>query len=252
MSEPIVSSFGQVPVRIFEARPAARTPAVLLFHGLRSSADTLDREARALAAAGMTAILPDAPHHGVRSSVFLKTMPDTATREGYARLLAIFRESRDEIPSLVDHVLARGHDTVAIAGVSMGGYIALAAAAVEPRLAAFASLLGSPDWTPHEGEAAAAAGAYAAELSESPHLRPEVFAPRPLLFLNGAHDVNVPPGPARALAERLCPIYERAGAPDALMYRAYETGHFVPPAIWDEMVETAVTFLGRTLLARVG
>jgi pimeloyl-ACP methyl ester carboxylesterase len=221
-----------------------------LFHGLRSSAETLDREARAIADAGITAILPDAPHHGARRSPFLETMPDTGTREGYRRLLQILREGRDEIPSLVDAALAIA-DRVAIGGVSMGAYIALASAAVDPRLVAFASLLGSPDWTPTEGEAASSKEAFASELAESPHLHPAAFAPRPLLLLNGAHDLDVRPGGTRALAETLRPLYARAGSTEALVHREYDTGHFAPPAIWDEMVRTTVSFLSRQLASDV-
>ncbi len=247
MPAPRSELVGRVPVRIYEAEgeaPPARV-AVLFFHGLRSSSDVLDAEARAIAAAGMTAVLVDAPHHGARRSRVLETMPDTATREGYATLLRILREARDEVPALVDHLLARGHARVAIGGVSMGAYVALAAATREPRLAAVASLLGSPDWTPHEGEAAASVADLAEALSESPHLRAEAIAPRPLLLLNRARDVNVRPEGARSLAMRLRPLYGRAGAGEALVHREYDVDHFAPPPVWREMVSRAVAFLAR-------
>ena len=48
--------------------------------------------------------------------------------EGYRRLLLILREAREEVPALVDDLLAKGHERVAIMGVSMGAYIALAEA----------------------------------------------------------------------------------------------------------------------------
>ena len=249
MREPRLSFAGNVPIRIHAADDDDHRAAVLFFHGLRSSAEMLDAEARAIAAAGMTAIVADAPHHGARRDAVLETMPDTATREGYRTLLRILREARDEVPPLVEHTLGLGYQQVAIAGVSMGAYIALAAGVVEPRLAAVVSLLGSPDWTPHEGEAAACAADFADVLAESPHLRAEAFVPRPLLFLNGARDVNVPPEPARALARRLRPLYDRRGAGDALVHREYDTGHFAPPEVWREMVAAAVSFLAGALLA---
>lgn len=215
--------------------------AVLFFHGLRSSSASLAAEARVLTAAGLTVLTPDAPHHGARLSPFLATMPDTSTAEGYRRLLVILREARDEVPMLVDRALAEGHARVAIAGVSLGGFIALAAGAIEPRLCAIASLLGSPDWTPHEGEAAANVALFAEALAEAPCHHPEAFPPRPLLLLNGAFDTNVPPGGARAFVERLRPMY--AGAEHALVHREYDCDHFAPPETWSEMIATAATFL---------
>lgn len=244
VSEPSTSRVGVIPIRTF--RGATPGPAILFFHGLRASSEGLDAEARAFAAAGITAIMVDAPHHGARRDTFLETMPDTATREGYRRLLTIFREARDEVPSLVDHAQAAGHTAIAIGGVSLGGYIALAAAG-EPRLAAIVSLLGSPDWTPHEGEGAAAREHFAEALAESPHLRPEVFVPRPLLMITGTRDVNVPPAPTRALHARLRPLYAEAGADAALVHREFDTAHAVAEPMWRAMIALATSFCANTL-----
>ncbi|MEZ4257530.1 MAG: alpha/beta fold hydrolase [Polyangiaceae bacterium] len=245
---PVRSAIGPAPVWTFSAERDARAPAVLLFHGLRSSSAALHDEARAIARAGMTAVLVDAPHHGARRSPVLDAMPDTGTREGYATLLRILREAKDEVPSLVDHLLGLGHARVAIAGVSMGAYVALAGAVLEPRISPIVSLLGSPDWTPHEGEAATAADVRADADDASPCRHPEAFVPRPLLMLNGARDVNVRPEGARAFAEALRPLYAARGASDVLVHRELDVDHFAPPEVWREMVETAVVFLSRALL----
>ena len=94
----------------------------MLYHGLRVGSDSLEREARWMA-------------NGRRHSEVVATMPDAMTVDGHRVLLRILREARDEMPFLVDHVLAQGHAKVAVAGVSMGAFIALAAATVQPRLA---------------------------------------------------------------------------------------------------------------------
>ena len=248
MMRPLLGSLAGAPTRTFAGtRPEA---AVLLFHGLRSDGASLDDVGRQLAERGRTAILVDAPQHGARRSDVLETMPDTGTREGYARLLRILQEARDELPLLVDEVLALGHDRVAIAGVSMGAYVALSAAAVEPRLSAIASVLGSPDWTPHEGEAASAAAQaeLAPAIAESPCRRPSAFVPRPLLLLNGAHDAAVRPEPARALAAVLRPEYDAVGRGDALVHVEYDVPHYVPPPVWSEMMATMTAFLERWVL----
>lgn len=247
-AEPRLALAGDVPLRIHAARGASRGGgAVLFFHGLRSSSDVLDADARVIADAGVTVILVDAPHHGARRDAVLEKMPDTGTRAGYATLLRILREARDEVPALVDHARALGFGKVAIGGVSLGGYIALSAAVSEPHLAAVASLLGSPDWTPHEGEAAASRDAYADALAESPHLRAEALAPRPLLQLVASRDRNVPPGPSRALAARLAPLYDAHGARDALLHREVDSEHFVPEPLWRGMIAETASFLARAL-----
>lgn len=224
-------------IRVLDPRgPSAG--AVLCYHGLRSSLDSLVSEAHFLTDAGMTAVLVDAPHHGSRFSEVLATMPDALSLAGHYVLLRLLREARDELPALVDRVHAMGHARVAVCGVSFGGFIALTAAATEPRLAAAVSILGSPDWTPRDG---LVPDDLRDAVAESPHLRPEAFPPTPLLMLNGAHDENVRPGPARHLAEALRPLYAAGG--HRLVHREYPTGHFPDPATWRDMWSTAATFL---------
>jgi len=238
---PVDSLAGAVPLRTYAPRSGETTAgAVLLYHGLRSSMDSLDREATTLAAAGMTVILVDAPHHGARHSEVVTTMPDALTLPGHYVLLRLVREARDEVPSLVEHALRLGHRDVAIAGVSFGAFIALAAATIEPRLAAIVSVLGSPDWTPRDG---AVPPDLQEIVAESPLVRHDTFAPRPLLLLNGALDDNVRPAPARALATKLRPIYEAAGH-GPLVHTEYPSATHTPSeADWNDMWTTAARFL---------
>jgi alpha-beta hydrolase superfamily lysophospholipase len=215
---------------------------VLFFHGLRASAEVHDREARALAAAGLTVMLPDAPHHGARRDAVLDTMPDALSLDGHRVLLRILREARDEVPALVDHALALGHRKVAIAGISMGAFIALAAATIEPRLAAVASIFGTPDWTPRDG----IVPADLVEMTlESPHLHPETFPPRPLLLLNGGRDRNVRPAAAHAFAEQLRPLYAATGGGPLMHLELPNVDHFPNERDWNALWATAVEFLVR-------
>lgn len=241
----IIDSFaGVVPLRTYSGTSSAG--AVLLFHGLRSSKEALDGEARRFAEAGMTVMLVDAPHHGARHSDVVGTMPDALSLAGHYVLLRLLREARDEIPSLVDHAYALGHRRVAIAGVSFGAFIALAAATIEPRLAAIVSILGSPDWTPRDG---VVPDDLADAVAESPHLRHETFAPRPVLFLNGGLDDNVRPAPARALAEKLRPIYEQPEIGPLVHVEYPNATHFPSPSDWDDMWSKATRFLVDALAA---
>ncbi len=240
---PVISWVGDIPIRTYaSSQPLA--PAVLFFHGLRVSGETHDREARSLASAGLTVVAVDAPHHGLRRSVVLDTMPDALTLEGHRVLLRILRAARDEVPRLVDHLLLAGHPKVAVAGISMGGFIALAAATAEPRLAAIASVFGSPDWTPRDGTIPPN---LREAVLESPHLHPEAFPPRPLLLLNGGADDNVRPGPARELAAKLRPLYAMMGG-TLVHHEAEGVDHFPSDAVWTELWSKAVRFLHDALV----
>ena len=76
-------------------------------------------------------------------------------------------------------------------------------------------------------------------------IRPKELHPqRPLLLLNGGLDDNVRPAGARALAERLRPIYDASGG-GPLVHTEYPgMTHFPNEREWDEMWTTATRFLG--------
>lgn len=212
---------------------AVTRKALLFFHGLRSGADSLEDAARTLSDYGLDVILPDAPHHGKRRDAVLDTMPDTSTPEGYATLLRILREARDEVPALVDDLLVKGYESIAIGGVSFGAFIALASARVERRTSAIVSILGTPDWTPSDLDPALF------DLSDSPHVDFHELPPRPLLLLNGARDMAVRPEGARNLFARLRPIYGSV----PLLHREWDCPHYVPPESWAEMLAETGRFL---------
>ncbi len=248
-SPPRDALVGVIPVRTYRPSPAVPQPggAVLLFHGLRSSMDSLAREAEILSGAGLTVVVVDAPHHGRRHSEVVGAMPNALEMPGFATVLRLVREARDEIPLLVDHLTREGHRAVAVAGVSFGGFIALAAATVEPRLAAIASVLGTPDWTPRSG---VAPSELEAVVAESPLARYETFAPRPVLLLNGALDENVPPHGARALAAKLGPLYATSGAGPLVHHEYPHTTHFPSPEVWRDMWLKTARFLVDALAER--
>lgn len=234
-------SGAEVPALVFRPEGPQRAPAVLFYHGLRASKEGQRKEGRSLAQAGFAAVVVDAPHHGARRSDRLEQLRGA---EGDAADLIFFkmvREAVDEVPGLVSLLLAEGHPSVAIAGISMGGYIALAGAVDEPRLVAVVSILGSPDWTPDSG-------VVAPELAEivaaDPMHRRERLVPRPLLLLNAGRDTHVRPEGARALAAALRPRY--AGTPGRLEHREWpESDHFMRAPDWDELWATTLAFLGR-------
>jgi dienelactone hydrolase len=226
--------FGDAPVRIHSAGHAG-APAVLFFHGLGVSGAVNAKEADSLAAAGLTTVLVDAPHHGARRSALLEEMRDASEQVRHRNFSRMLREARAEVPLLVDRLLADGHPRVGICGISMGGFIALAAATVEPRLAAVVSILGSPSFDPR--------GEIGDRSPDEPEAMPERFPPRPLLLLNAGRDERVPPGPAQRFAECLRPIYaERGGGP--LVQHVYpNSGHTMNESDWNDLWARTVEFL---------
>lgn len=214
---------------------------------------SVEREASLLAEAGLVVVTVDAPHHGARRSHVVDAMPNALELPGFATVLQLVREARDEIPTLVDHLARSGHDRVAIAGVSFGAFIALAAATIEPRLHAIVSVLGTPDWRPRssvagEADGRTSPGAVPSELveiiAESPLSRFATIPPRPLMMLNGALDENVLPQGARALATKLRPFYESDDAAPLVHHEYPRTMHFPSPEVWHDMWSRAARFLG--------
>lgn len=233
----------RVPVRITRSASGRPGPAVLLLHGLNASKEVQDKEASSLARAGFVTVAVDAPHHGERRTPLLDEMRGATGGAAHAILLRMVREAVDEIPALVDSLLEEGRGPIGIVGISMGAYIALAAIAREPRLAAVVSILGSPDWSPRSGEPT---GEIRPWLAEAPVHHPERFPPRAVLLANAGQDVNVPPQAARRFAEVLRPLY--AQSPDRLCYVEYPgSGHFMREEDWDDLWGRTLHWLGTYL-----
>lgn len=115
-------------------------------------------------------------------------------------MLELARATAAEIPALVDALQVR---RIAVAGVSMGGYIVYAALSREPRIHAAVSILGDPELLEDDAHANRVA----------------------LLSIAGERDENVPPGAARALHARLTGTHryvELPGEPHLMSERAWK------------------------------
>ena len=213
---------------------------MLVYHGLGATKEVQRKECRSLAEAGLLAVAVDAWGHGER------LLPDFAERMGSANkheeFLDIVHRSTLEIPGIIDALVALLGDRAGrfgVVGISMGGYIAFAAAAHEPRLQAFVPILGSPDWT---------VGARGDErlLPKSPHRGPRAFAPRALFAANAGQDRNVPAEAARSFVDSLRRAY--VDSPGRLDYREYPLSeHFMRPEDWDDLWGKAVRWMERFL-----
>jgi dienelactone hydrolase len=196
--------FGEIPALVaYRDAPedAAARGTVLVYHPLGRDkslhADDLER----LATRGFLAVGVDAIAHGERG------IPDGWRRfwaDPLKSLLEVVTLSTAEVPGLIDALEARGwaaRGRIGIAGVSLGGFIAYAAALLDARIGAAACVNASPSW---------------GDDPRSPDRRPDAFYPLALLSITSSDDQLVPTASARALHEALAPRY--AGAPDRLRY----------------------------------
>lgn len=224
-----------MPVLI--ARPAvgsAPWPAVLWYHGFTADRTSGRVELEALARAGILAVGVDAVGHGARRLSDFDERFAGSGDEFMRRFLDLVVRTVAEVPSLFDRLRDEGladERRLAVAGVSMGGYVTYGAVAADRRVRAATPLLGSPEW-PHP---------------ESPHLHPDRFFPTALLSVTGGADESVPPGPARAFHHVLEEESYR-DAPERLRYMEIEGApHLMHPADWARAIRSVVGWLERFL-----
>ena len=229
--------FGDIPLRLVFC-PGPRRGTILHYHGLSESKESYPNALSIFARAGFLAVGVDAIGHGERLA-----RDFAGETSSFQKILRWADESAREVPVLVDaltNLLGSALGRVGLSGVSFGGYVAYAAFAREPRLAALVAILGSPDYTAGGTlEGAEAAG-------ESPHRVPERFAGRPLLAVNARHDQSVPPEHARRFVERLRPLY--AAQPERLDYLEFpDSGHFITDDEWRHVWTRTTDWFSRYL-----
>ncbi len=223
---------GEVPaLAAFDAtaEAAATRGTVLVYHPLGADkslhADDLER----LAARGFLAIGVDAIAHGERR------VPGAYARfraDPYGALLEVVTATVAEVPGIVELLVARGWAApgrVAIAGVSLGGFVAYGAALAERRIVAAVCVAASPDWGPDP---------------RSPHRAVERFFPLALLSVVAGDDELVPAEPTRALHADLAPRY--ASAPERLrLLELPGEGHHMTLAGWERARDETERWLER-------
>lgn len=221
-----------IPVRQVQARPPAECRGVVLFyHGFSAAIEGQGKELHSLAEAGYLALGVDAVGHGHRLWPDFEDRFRGSPRNSEKTFLGIVEDSAQEIPRLVDEVEARGwlpSGRLAVAGISMGGFITYRAAALEPRIRVLLPILGSPRWQ--------------ISRPESPHRNLDGFWPKALCSQNAADDTNVPPRDARELHQALASRYQ--GNPERLRYVEFpDCGHFMPEASWNQLWANCLAFL---------
>jgi uncharacterized protein len=229
-----------------EPRPA---PAVVFLHGLGASADAQRPELDSLAEHGLTAVGIDAPHHGTRRDGWLDEMSSLEPPESHVRFLRLLLAALPEVSRTLDHLEREGHGPIGVAGISMGAYIALAAAAEDARIRTTVSILGSPSWAPRRGPITHEMRAL---MEHAPVHRPADCARHPLLMMNAGRDTSVPPdlpGGPRDF-ERLVHEQHPALASHFSYVEYAESEHFMREGDWQDLWSRTLAFLDAHLRSR--
>ncbi len=221
----------------------ADAPLVIALHGLGGSKEKMLPGLYEFARTGCRAVAIDVRLHGER--------PDAESREAcleadyFGATADMIEGTAQDLSRLLDHF---GSVQAAIHGISLGGYIAFAALAVESRLHAASVAIGSPDWLGPLRQFGLGPGhpAFdrAAQLNPLDFL-PQTLPPRPLLMLHGAADEVVSPDGVVALEQRLRPLY--AAHPERLALELYPgLGH----SYTDDMLRRSVEWIRHFLPVR--
>jgi len=209
---------GSAPALI--VRPVdARLPAVLWFHGFGVGKETHEPELARFAAAGFAAIGIDAAGHGARRLPDLAERQAAPREEAKATMLELAAQTADETPAILDALIAShiaDPHAIAVAGVSMGGYVVYRAMA-DQRVKAAVSILGAPELLRESAEHVA------------------------LLSITAERDENVPPAEARRFHET------RSGTHRYL--EIANAGHLMNEAQWNEAIDATVAWLTPLLRA---
>ncbi len=199
---------------------ADRAPAVLLLHGLSSNKERMSSSAgRTLASRGISSLALDLPLHGERRA--------GDPRDKLSNPLALvgaWRTAVKEVEDAVGWLAAQpaiDAMRLGVLGYSLGGFLALMAAADDERLRviALAAAGDLPDATPH----ASMVRAIIDPLRAARKLRG-----RPLLLVNGRGDTTTRP----AQADRL---FAAAEEPRTMLW--YNGGHWPPAACIDDTAD---------------
>jgi len=220
---------GEAPVLL--AAPAdARDPlpAVLWFHGFQVDKEVHRPELERIAEAGFLAVGVDAAGHGERRLPDFEARLEAPPEEVLQMVIGLASRTADEVPGIVraladDGVADPGR--VAVAGVSMGGYVVYRVLVVEPRIRAAAAILGSPEW-PHP---------------DSPYPQLRSLSGTALLSITAEKDENVPPAAARRLHHELSGDPAWAGRQRYVELPGAQ--HLVSAEEWNTLMEETIAWL---------
>jgi uncharacterized protein len=251
------TSIGSIPVLWEEPVASDRRQLVLFLPGFTSKKENVKPYLRELAEAGYVALSFDPVDHGERSRFAEDeefppdsgAFRDPSTGKAYRHFWAILAETAAEVPAVINWAGAElgVEPSVGIGGISMGGNIAVVAAAIDQRITAVAAGIAEGDWRrPGSTIPISAPNAYIQGCYErcDPLGNVARYQHCPAIsFQLGAEDTLIPPGGAQRFVEALAPIY--AESPERLEVVIEEgVGHEFTKGMWQRSLEWFRRFLG--------
>lgn len=239
-----------------EPQQATARKLVIWLHGLTGSKAEMHQYLRELAAAGYVALCFDPVDHGERSRMPGDEAIDPASgsfrapMDGklYRHFWSIVAETAAEAPVMIDWAIAElgVAPVVGIGGISMGGNIALVAAALDRRIAVVATGIAEADWLrPGSTIPLSAPNAYIQSCFDrcNPLINLDRYQHCPAMaFQCGADDTMIPPGGAQRFVQALQATY--ATCPERLEIVPEDgVGHEFTPTMWQRSLDWFTRFL---------
>lgn len=234
-----------IPTLILRPENGNPLPVLIFLHGFSTSKEKIIRYALRIAAEGYAVIIPDLPHHGERSERPFGEEYNLRkkTAEALCNRLHIAVEAGAELNLILNAVTSDAEfdsNRCALAGISMGGTVALIHAAGDPRIKAvlpFVSVQHFEGMAKAAGSDPLALKTDTAILKFDPVIAITVKPSAAILLQTGAADREVPKECGRALDAVLSALYHNNGN-----YRFIEhagAGHEVT----EEMLTEAIRWL---------
>jgi dienelactone hydrolase len=250
------TAVADIPVLWEEPARAGERKLVIWLPGFTSSKESVHEYLCELAAAGYVALSFDPVDHGARSRIADQesvdpasgSFRDPATGKLYRHFWSILAETAAEAPSVIDWAIAELSvaPPVGMGGISMGGNIAVAAAALDRRIAAVAAGIAEADWLrPGSTIPLSAPNAYVQDCFDrcNPLTNLANYRHCPAIsFQCGADDTLIPPGGAQRFVRALSATY--AACPEKLEIEIEDgVAHEFTPTMWRNSLRWLARFL---------
>jgi uncharacterized protein len=242
-----------IPILICSQDESRPKPLALLSHGFTGNKGFWSPHLRTLGGLGFFAVALDNRAHGTRHGASFHELAFDGNRLRLDVVRRLIKETADDIPGLIDHLVGwPGVDgsRIAMAGVSMGGYITFRAMVIDKRITVGAPVIASPFWDDiPRGVSIVEDDVNRLALAEldraySPARFPEAFAGRPLLIQIGGQDGHYDAVRVQSFYELLRAKYYRDN-PEKVRFTIHDdVEHDFTPAMWSE----ALIWLKRYML----
>lgn len=202
-------------IPVLWAEPEHQEPRrlVIWLPGFSGTKEGVQQYLLELAAAGFVGLSFDPWEHGERCAEGVEALRDRVRGNIRRHFWPILARTAEETPQIVDWALAEfgAQPALGMGGISMGGDIAVAAAGVDPRIAAVSAAIATPDWLrPGSFEAPGVPdGAAQSDYDRrNPLTHLDSYRHCPAIsFQCGAQDQQVPPDGAQRFVAALQGLY---------------------------------------------